>query len=341
MASFRSMVSQYAWSQQKPKQHTASTCIRTSARLAAKRSRTDTDDNDDDDHDNYTYTSQQPQVQHQQRHTLTTKPFLKRSRKLVLSKTTNQLPPPPPTATTQSLKEIPDHLAHDLDVIFCGFNPGVKSSTTGHHYAGGNNHFWPCLSGSGLVKEVLTYKGIREDDDDDARCIPDYSIGFTNLVSRPTPSSSNLTQKDLTAGVAPLLAKLTLYTPRVCCFVGMDVYRVFKGLKVGTVKCGLQTQPMRWEGGKVTWLFVVPSTSGRVSAYSRRDYERMFAELGRVVVRLKRGESPQGGGKKGDAVEKRVGEEGTGRGGEDGNSDDGTEARVGGHKEGDGKNETV
>jgi len=36
-----------------------------------------------------------------------------------------------------------------ISVLFCGINPGIKSSLAGHHFAGPNNHFYPCLYESG------------------------------------------------------------------------------------------------------------------------------------------------------------------------------------------------
>ncbi|KNC96036.1 mismatch-specific thymine-DNA glycosylate (mug) [Spizellomyces punctatus DAOM BR117] len=172
--------------------------------------------------------------------------------------------------TITPLKEVPDYLEKDLDVVFCGFNPGIQSSTRGHHYAGSNNHFWTCLSESGLVgSTVVTYK-------DDARCPADFSIGFTNIVSRPTRGSSDLSMKEMSAGADPLYAKITTFRPKVCCFVGKGVYEAFSGKK--KFELGLQAEKVG-----ATALFVVPSTSGRVSAYSKEDKLLLFKELKRVL----------------------------------------------------------
>jgi TDG/mug DNA glycosylase family protein len=43
-------------------------------------------------------------------------------------------------------------LEENLDVIFIGFNPGIKSGTTGHHYANPNNHFYKLLIASKIGK---------------------------------------------------------------------------------------------------------------------------------------------------------------------------------------------
>jgi double-stranded uracil-DNA glycosylase len=33
-------------------------------------------------------------------------------------------------------KKVPDLIATDLDVLFCGINPGLFSAAVGHHFAG-------------------------------------------------------------------------------------------------------------------------------------------------------------------------------------------------------------
>ncbi len=40
---------------------------------------------------------------------------------------------------------IPDLIAPDLRVLFCGINPGLYSGATGRHFARPGNRFWPAL----------------------------------------------------------------------------------------------------------------------------------------------------------------------------------------------------
>lgn len=44
---------------------------------------------------------------------------------------------------------LPDIIDYDLDVLWVGINPGIKSSEKSHHFSGPTNHFWPCLNDSG------------------------------------------------------------------------------------------------------------------------------------------------------------------------------------------------
>ena len=63
-------------------------------------------------------------------------------------------------------------------MLFVGINPGVRSSLTGHHFAGFSNRFWKLLHESGLVPERIGYE-------DDGR-LPEWGYGITNVVPRPT-----------------------------------------------------------------------------------------------------------------------------------------------------------
>jgi len=53
---------------------------------------------------------------------------------------------------------LPDRLAPDLKILFVGINPGLRSASLGHHYAGHSNRFWKLLYEANLVPEPLTYR---------------------------------------------------------------------------------------------------------------------------------------------------------------------------------------
>ena len=68
---------------------------------------------------------------------------------------------------------LPDILAKDLKVIFCGTAAGTRSAAIGHYYAGRGNQFWPLLHELGL-----TPRRLKPDDD---HLLPHFGIGLTNL----------------------------------------------------------------------------------------------------------------------------------------------------------------
>ena len=102
-----------------------------------------------------------------------------------------------------------------------------------HNYAGPGNHFWPLLFESGLVSRPLTFES-------DALLMDEYGIGFTNLVDRPSASSSDLTLAEMRAGAVPLLRKLVRCTPKVVCFNGRGIYDAFVGRPRKDFTMGLQ-----------------------------------------------------------------------------------------------------
>ena len=173
------------------------------------------------------------------------------------------------TALRQPRRTLPDYLRPGLDLVVVGINPGRYSAERGHHYAGPGNHFWPLLHESGLVPERLTYE-------DDQR-LPNFGIGLTNLVDRPSRGSADLSRAELLAGAEPLRAKLRRYRPRVVCFNGKTVFQAFSG-----AACEFGEQPERVEGAAA---FVMPSTSARTAAYQRADKLRFFRRLRRLVER--------------------------------------------------------
>src|SRR5256885_16310651 len=77
-----------------------------------------------------------------------------------------------------------DRIEPGVRVMLVGINPGVMSATSGHHFAGPTNRFWGLLYESGIVPEPITHE-------DDVR-LPQWRIGMTNLVARPTPRLDTL-----------------------------------------------------------------------------------------------------------------------------------------------------
>src|SRR5215467_1489104 len=77
-----------------------------------------------------------------------------------------------------------DRIQPDLNVLFVGINPGVRSAITGHHFAGYSNRFWKLLNDSKLVPKPITYE-------DDVR-LPEWGLGITNLIARPSPGIADL-----------------------------------------------------------------------------------------------------------------------------------------------------
>jgi TDG/mug DNA glycosylase family protein len=166
-------------------------------------------------------------------------------------------------------RPLPDYLRTGLDVVFVGINPGLASAAKRRHYAGPGNHFWPLLYEAAFVPEPLTYA-------DDWRC-PEFGVGLTNLVDRPSRGIDDLAREEMRAGAERLRKKLRRFRPRAVCFNGKLIHEVFAGHR-----CEFGLQPGRYGGALV---YVMPSTSARTASYQRADKLRFFRELKRLVDR--------------------------------------------------------
>lgn len=55
-------------------------------------------------------------------------------------------------------RRLPDLIAPDLKVLFCGTNPGLYSAALGQHFARPGNRFWKAMHASGFTRRLLARK---------------------------------------------------------------------------------------------------------------------------------------------------------------------------------------
>jgi TDG/mug DNA glycosylase family protein len=158
-------------------------------------------------------------------------------------------------------------------VLFVGINPGVRSSLTGHHFAGFSNRFWKLLFEAGLTPQRVGF----EDDDR----LPDWGFGITNIVARPTPGIGTLKPEEFVEGRRRLRRKVRRHRPAVLALVGITVFRALFPARRGAVTPGLQ--PERLGDSAV---FVLPNPSGRNANYSYAEMLAVFKELETYCRRL-------------------------------------------------------
>ena len=169
-----------------------------------------------------------------------------------------------------------DRIGPAVVVLFVGINPGVRSATIGHHFAGFSNRFWRLLFDARLVPERL-----RAEDDER---LPEFQYGITNLVPRPTPGIDALRPSEYVEGLEALKQKVRRWKPRVVAFVGVTLFRSIFGIRAGQpVSLGLRRRE-RFEGARV---FVLPNPSGRNANFSYAEMLRAFRRLRACTVRLK------------------------------------------------------
>ncbi len=164
-------------------------------------------------------------------------------------------------------KGLKDHIRPGLLVLFVGINPGLRSAATGHHFAGHSNRFWKLLFESQLVSEPLTYH-------DDWR-LPDWGLGLTNIVQRPSAGIDVLKPSEYAAGRKRLAARVQRYQPHVVALLGVTIYRrLFPEHKTGGISLGLQDRALAERP-----VFVLPNPSGRNAHYSYRAMLASFQAL--------------------------------------------------------------
>ncbi|KAF7338195.1 UDG domain-containing protein [Mycena venus] len=195
-----------------------------------------------------------------------------------------------PPETYAHLREVQDHLKPDLDVMFCGINPGKRSAEIGHHFGNPSNHFWWCLHQSGFTETKIPP---HED-----FTLPDrFSLGLTNLVDRPTTEQMELSNSEQLANVPVFLAKVARFRPGIVCFVGLSIAKVVDAsLKVtlspNAKSWGLRPYKMVHQNPSKfseTLFFAAPSTSGLVTQFQRPKKAEIFGEVRELVAHLKAG----------------------------------------------------
>lgn len=184
---------------------------------------------------------------------------------------------------------LPDYLFPGMDVLFVGINPGLRSAAVGHHFAGHSNRFWKLLYGANLVSLPLTFQ-------DDCR-LPEWGLGLTNIVSRPTAGIDTLTKQEYLDGRAQLFKKIRRFHPKIVALLGITVLPFListQGVLPRKAASNKQKRVLGWQEERVegTPLFLLPNPSGRNAHYSYEAMRRQFATLASHVQQATTGFRP-------------------------------------------------
>jgi TDG/mug DNA glycosylase family protein len=159
------------------------------------------------------------------------------------------------------VSDVPDVLAPNLRVVFCGINPGRVSAAANAHFANPRNDFWRLLHAARFTSRLY--------DPSEQFEVLHEGIGITNAAYRTTPGSGDLRRSDFDRDRIERLARD--YTPGWVGFVGKEAYR---GLFGERPELGVQERTLG-----ATQLFVLPSTSPANAAVPWRARLRWFEEL--------------------------------------------------------------
>ena len=172
--------------------------------------------------------------------------------------------PTPADLAAARERTLEDVIAPGLRILFVGINPGLWSGATGFHFARPGNRFWRAIHEAGLTAELLT-------PDRQLELLHD-GVGATNLVARTTATAAELTDDELRAGVARLVAKVEQYQPRKVAFLGVSTYRTAFDRRKASV--GRQEERI---GGSEVW--VLPNPSGLNAHYQLPALVTAYAQL--------------------------------------------------------------
>lgn len=161
-------------------------------------------------------------------------------------------------------KTVPDVIAPNLKLLFCGINPGLYTAAIGHHFGRPGNRFWPALYAGGFTERLLSPYEERE--------LLAQGYGITNLVERATNLADELTRDELVAGGKRLLAKLKRYKPQMVAVLGVTSFRVAFARPKAVV--GDQSERL---AGVRTW--VLPNPSGLNAHFTPVKLAKLFREL--------------------------------------------------------------
>ena len=158
----------------------------------------------------------------------------------------------------------------DLDVLFCGINPGLYTAWAGHHFARPGNRFWPVLHRAGFTDRIL--KPWEEEE------LLELRYGITNLVARATATAAELSKKEFLAGRQRLERKVKRYQPKWVAVVGIGAYRVAFGRPLAVI--GLQPERLGPAG-----LWLLPQPSGLNANHQLPALAAAFRQLRTAALR--------------------------------------------------------
>jgi TDG/mug DNA glycosylase family protein len=163
---------------------------------------------------------------------------------------------------------LPDIIAEELSVLFCGINPALSAAIAGHHFISRSNRFWRAIHLAGFTPQEI----LPEND----RTILQYRCGLTAVVDRPTARADQLSAEDYMRVAEQFERKIVRYAPRFVAFLGKTAYAALSGQREIT----WGQQPAAF-GGAAVW--VLPNPSGRNRAFSLAQLVTAYRQLHQAI----------------------------------------------------------
>ena len=161
-------------------------------------------------------------------------------------------------------QEVPDIIAPNLKVLFCGINASIYSAAVGHHFARPGNRLWKTLHQAGFTARLLS----PEED----QTLLQWGYGMTNIVARATARADELDRTELLAGYHSLAVKVAQFRPDYLAILGITAYRT--AFQKPKAKIGPQSESLH-----DSKIWVLPNPSGLNAHYQLNDLARVYGEL--------------------------------------------------------------
>lgn len=155
-------------------------------------------------------------------------------------------------------------IAPNLDVLFCGINPGLYTAAVQQHFGRPGNRFWPTLHKAGFTPHLF-HPGEQYE-------LLKLGYGITNVVARASAAAAELSDDEFVEGGRVLEAKVRKFAPRYLAIVGIGAYRT--AFARPKAKMGLQSETIA-----TTKIWVLPNPSGLNANYKPGELVELFAEL--------------------------------------------------------------
>lgn len=154
---------------------------------------------------------------------------------------------------------LPDVLADNLDIVFCGTAVGNVSVQRGAYYAGPGNAFWPTLYAVGLTPRRLQ--------PEEYPLLPSFGLGLTDLVKTIAGVDAELSPDQFDR--QRLRAAMLRHQPKIVAFTSKRAGSECLGRPV---EYGLQAERIG-----ASALYVLPSPSGAARGYWNIGYWQELA----------------------------------------------------------------
>ena len=170
------------------------------------------------------------------------------------------------------MSTLPDYIDYHLKVLSVGLNPSIPSVEKGYYFANPRNRFWRAFNQSNILNQELI-----PGPDVHAELLNKFSIGFTDVVKRPSKMANQLKSDDYKQDAPLLREKLEIYTPEIVWFHGKLAITHFMKHAYGASK------DWQWGMNKVAQInskvFVSPNPSPANAVFSLETLIEFYNDL--------------------------------------------------------------